>query len=187
MTAIYLGANKYPHAGWLDPNGRVLGQDTWYHVRLRFPSDYVPTAGDWNWLVEWHNDNLTSSYGAKSFALGLISNSSGAHLWLRPAGGSSTSPTYDSIIVPEQIQRDHWYDLTFHMIWHTSRSIGRYEFWVDGTPMASIYFPTLFTNPDGTSSYNTFDLQNYHAKASWTSEVDYDNVAIGPTRTSVGG
>jgi hypothetical protein len=187
MTAIYLGANKYPHAGWLDPTGRVLGQDTWYHVRLRFPSDYVPTSGDWNWLVEWHNDNLTSSYGAKSFALGLISDTSGAHLWLRPAGGSSTSPSYDSIIVPDQIQRNHWYDLTFHMIWHTSSSIGRYEFWIDGTPIASIHFPTLFTNPDGTSSYNTFDLQNYHSKATWTSEVDYDNVAIGPTRTSVGG
>ena len=109
-------------------------------------------------------------------------------LVLRLAGGSSSSPTYQSIELPSNsLVRDHWYNLVFHFVWHTDSSIGRAEWWVDGTQVVSTHFPTLYTNPDGRSSYNTCDLVNYHWVAPWTSEVDFDDVAIGPSRASVGG
>jgi hypothetical protein len=192
-TNIYLAPND-AHAGW--SNQRVLGQDTWYHVRVRFPADYQAVTGDWNYVVAWHDDSLTSSYGAHSIAVGVWTDypeifgayGQNPRLVLRPAGGSSTSPTYKAIqLPPNSLLRDHWYDLLFHFVWHTEASIGYYEWWVDGTRISGEHFPTLYTNPDGSSSYNSFDLLNYHWKNTWTSEVDFDEVAIGPSRASVGG
>jgi hypothetical protein len=192
MTSIYL----YPdvcHAGWTTQ--RVLGQDTWYHVRVRFPTDYAPTTGDWNYVIAWHDDSLTSSYGAHSIAMGVWTDypevygqvGKNPRLVLRLAGGSSTSPTYQPIQLPSNsLLRNHWYDLLFHFVWHTSASTGLAEWWVDGRQIVSQHFPTLFTNPGGISSYNTCDLVNYHLVAPWTSEIDFDDVTIGPTRVSVG-
>jgi hypothetical protein len=191
MTAIYLHPEAC-HAGWTTQ--RTLGQDTWYRVRVWFPSAYTPTTGDWNWIVAWHNDAVTSSYGAHSIAVGVYSDypqvygaaGNNPRLVLRLAGGSSSSPTYQSIELPSNsLVRGHWYNLVFHFVWHTDSSIGRAEWWVDGTQVVSTHFPTLYTNPDGRSSYNTCDLVNYHWVAPWTSEVDFDDVAIGPTRASV--
>lgn len=181
-TNIYLLPND-ARAGWL--NGRVLGQNTWYRVRMRFPPDYRPVSGSWNWLVIWHDDGETQSHGANSFALGLINNLRGIRLRLRPAGGSSTSPTYGDVRFAP-IVRDHWYDLVFHFRWHTSVSVGKYEMWIDGAQVASTNFPTLYMNPSGNHSYNTFDLLNYHSKASLPSEVHFDEVKIGPSAESVG-
>jgi Polysaccharide lyase len=182
-TNIYLHPND-AHAGWL--NGRVLGQDTWYRVWMRFPADYKAVPGGWNWLVIWHDDHETQRNGADSFALGVIGSSSRApRLRLRPAGGSSTSPTYGDVRLP-RIMRDRWYDLVFHFVWHTSPTIGKYEMWLDAAPVASASFPTLYMNPSGNHSYNIFDLINYHAKATWTSEVHFDEVRIGPSAASVG-
>jgi hypothetical protein len=193
MTSMYLSPEAC-HAGW--STQRVLGQDSWYRVRVRFPTDYEPVTGDWNWIVEWHDDAVTSSYGAKSIAVGVysdypqVSGEAGKNprLVLRLGGGSSTSPSYEAIELPSNsLVRDHWYDMVFHFVWHTNSSIGLAEWWLDGDQIVSWHFPTLFTNPDGTSSYNTCDLMNYHWAAPWTSEIDFDQVVIGPSRSSVGG
>jgi hypothetical protein len=175
----------------------VLGQDTWYRVRMKLPSNaYAPTTGQWNWLVEWHDDAHTQGYGANSTALGIFTDYptvSGAvgqnpRLALRLAGGKSASPTYRAIELPSNsLQYDHWYDLVFHFVWHTDSNIGYVQWWVDGNKWADLHFPTLFVNPDGTQSYNLYGLYNYHLAAPWTSEVDYDSAAIGPSLSSVGG
>jgi hypothetical protein len=194
MSALWVSPDT-AHAGWA--GGRVLGQDTWYHMRMKLPSNaYAPTTGQWNWLVEWHDDEHTAGYGALSTAMGIytdypvVSGSVGQNprLMLRLAGGSSSSPSYQTIELPSNSLRyDHWYDLVFHFVWHTDSRIGYAQWWVDGTKWADLHFPTLFANPDGTSSYNIFGLYNYHLAAPWTSEVDYDTVALGPSLTSVGG
>ena len=39
------------------------GQETWEHFRFMFPvSRYHPSPGNWNWLVQHHNDSGYSDY-----------------------------------------------------------------------------------------------------------------------------
>lgn len=172
------------------------GASTWYRVRLFFPSDYQPTTGQWNWAVEWHDDNATmdACSGAVSVALGVytdypvVNNAYGKNprLALRLAGGGCSSPTLRSVELPaNSLQRNHWYDLTFHFVWSTSASAGLAEWWVDGQQLVSTSFPTLYTRPDGSSSVNSFGLYNYRLTANWTESMYYDSVRIGPTLASV--
>jgi hypothetical protein len=189
----------YAYAGWSPTdNAPVQGQSTWYHVSMDLPSGaYAPTTGEWNWLVEWHNDPHTGASGAQpvSIALGIytdwpvVAGQVGANpqLVLRLAGGSSADPTYENVYLPGPVQYDHWYSLTFHFVWSTDPAAGLAEWFVDGRQITSQSFPTLFANPDGTQSYNSFGVYNYHLSAPWTSTVEFDNVAIGPSQASVGG
>ena len=166
---------------------------------MRFPSTaYAPTTGDWNWVVAWHVDVHTESYGAYSTALGVytdyptVSGQVGVNprFVLRLAGGNSASPTYNgtSCALPSNsLKYDHWYRLVFHLVWSADSSVGLVQWWVDGAQICSLHFPTLFRNPDGTTSTNAFGLYNYHYAAPWNSRVDVDDVAIGPSLSSVGG
>jgi hypothetical protein len=199
LTSLWLGAGD-AHSGWNSALGKsVNGVDTWYHQQLKFPSGaYTPTTGHWNWLVEWHDDNLTSSYGAVSTALGVytdypvVDNGVGQnpHLVLRLAGGNSQAPIYDetSCALPvNSLLYDHWYSSVEHIYWSTSSTVGRVEWWLDGVQICSKSFPTLFSNPNGTFSYNTYGIYNYHAAFNGGIRADFDTVAVGPTRSSVGG
>lgn len=192
MTALWLtAANSY--SGWDATLGKAVdGVDRWYHQQFRLPAGaYAPTPGEWNWLVEWHDDGHTSSYGACcSTAIGIFNDSFlQKALILRLAGGDSSSPAYDHgcKLPPNSLLHDHWYDSLEHIYWSTSSTVGKAEWWLDGSLICSTNFPTLFHNPDGTISYNTFGIYNYHAYSDLDSRVDFDNVAIGATRASVGG
>jgi len=194
---LWVGAS-YAHAGWsASTNKPVTGQNTWYHVGMYLPSgSYAPTTGQWNWLAEWHDDNHTYAQPTSpvSMALGIYTDypvvtgqvGLNPHLVLRLAGGQSSAPTYKDVLVPGGILYNHWYSLTFHFIWSPSSSKGLVEWFLDGSRVLHQYFPTLFTNSDGTHSYNTFGLYNYHLTAPWTSIVDFNRIAIGGSRASVG-
>jgi len=196
LTSIYVGAAE-AYAGYSPTgNGTVENQSTWYHVDMMFPSaSYAPTTGQWNWLVEWHDDPHTAPDGPYSIALGIYTALPGVtgqvgvdpQLVLRLAGGSSADPTYENVTMPGTVQYDHWYDMDLQIVWNTDPQAGQVEWIVDGRQIASQTFPTLFTNPDGTQSFNTFGLYNYHLNCPWQSTVDFDKVAIGPTQASVGG
>jgi hypothetical protein len=184
------------HAGWAN-GGRAEPQDTWYRVRMMFPRDrYLPTRGEWNWVVEWHNDDRTAAFpGAYSIALGVYTDYTGAdgspgvnpRLAFRLMGGDALSPQVRTIeLPPGSLSYDHWYDLSFHMVWSADPTAGLAEWWCDGMKMASVRFPTLYALPDGTHSYNGFGLYNYRLRSDWTSEVDFGDVAIGPDAASVG-
>jgi hypothetical protein len=185
------------HAGWA--KGRpVARQDTWYRVRMMFPSDrYVPTRGEWNWVVEWHNDDRTASYpGASSIAVGVYTDYTGGEgspgqnprLAFRLMGGDVRSPQAYTVEMPSgSLEYDHWYDLTFHIVWSPDPDVGLAEWWADGTPMTSKHFPTLYTRPDGSHSYNGFGIYNYRLQADWASEVHFGDVKVGPDVASVGG
>jgi hypothetical protein len=186
---------------WFSSNAALAaasqGNDTWYSMRVYFPSSYQPTTGEWNWVAEWHDDNTTMNacgLGAVSVALGVytdypvVQNAYGQNprLALRLAGGNCSSPTEQSIQLPaNSLQRGHWYDLRFHFVWSTNSSVGLAEWWVDGVQQVSEHFPTLYTRPDGTASWNSFGLYNYRMDASWTATIQYDRIRIGTTSSAV--
>jgi hypothetical protein len=184
------------HAGW--ENGRrVEGQDTWYRVRMMFPSGrYVPTRGEWNWVVEWHNDDRTAAIPrAYSIALGVYTDFAGPEgspgvnprLAFRLMGGRAQAPSVRTVELPRgSLLLDHWYDLTFHIVWSADGKAGLAEWWCDGTRVASLRFPTLYTLPGGGHSYNNFGVYNYRLRSGWPSEVHVGEVAIGPDAPSVG-
>jgi hypothetical protein len=195
MTAVSFHADL-AHAG----RGTETSADTWYHVRARFPRGrYKPTPGDWNWLVVWHNDSRTSSFDhAHSIAMGVLTDymqtsqvvtpGRRPRLFLRLLGGDVTAPqSYTVKLRPNSLRYNHWYDILFHFVWSPDPKIGLAEWWVDGKQKASVAFPTLYTLPDGSHSYNGFGLYNYRQHAPWRSEVDFDDVTLGPNRASVRG
>lgn len=192
LTSLWLTAAD-AYSGWDASLGRAVdGVDRWYHQQFKLPAGaYQPTPTEWNWMVEWHDDNHSSSYGACcSMAIGIFGDAylHNGLIW-RLSGGNSASPTYDysCALPPDSLIYDHWYDSVEHVYWSTSPTVGKVEWWLDGVQICSKSFPTLFSNPDGTFSYNTFGIYNYHAYSSVDSRIDYDNVSIGPTRASVGG
>lgn len=198
MTAISTDP-IHAHAGISPATGTpVEGQDTWYHVRIRFPSGaFEPTTGQWNWFVEWHDDPITAPGGGGPYSIAMgvytdypvVSGGVGQnpHLVLRLAGGQSAAPTYESVELPALVSYDHWYDISFHFVWSTNPAVGLAEWYVDGTQVLSEHFPTLYTRPDGSQGYNEFGVYNYHLAFPLDSTVDFDHIAIGPTRASVGG
>lgn len=193
MTAVWL-RSEVARAG----RGADAPTSTWYRVRLRFPRlRYKPTPGEWNWLVVWHNDSATSAYHhAYSIAMGVTTDTPTQgraltpgrrpRLFLRLMGGLATAPQTQSIrLKPSSLRYDHWYNVLFHFVWSPDPKVGLAEWWVDGKRKASVAFPTLYTLPDGSHSYNGFGLYNYRLSAPWSSEVDFDDVVIGPDRSSV--
>jgi hypothetical protein len=191
MTALWVGnGDSRIHTG--------LGEDTWYRIRLRFPSGkYFPTTGQWNWLTEWHDDGHTTSYNsnAHSIAMGVytdypvVSGAVGTNpqLVLRLMGGNTMSPTTKTLSAGS-LAYDHWYEFLIHFVWSSNPSAGLVEWFSDSQLVASTSFPTLYQNPDGTFDHPGFGLYNYRLHDPMhTSEIDFDLAAVGPTRTSVGG
>jgi len=186
---------------WFSSNAALArasqGDDSCYDLHLYLPSSYQATTGQWNWLLEWHDDNTTMNAcgsNAVSVAVGVytdypvVTNAYGNNprLALRLAGGSCSSPQQQSIELPSNsLQRGHWYDLRFHFVWSTSSTTGLAEWWVDGVQYVSTHFPTLYTRPDGTASWNSFGLYNYRMDANWTATVQYDRVRIGTSQSAV--
>lgn len=191
LTSMFLGnGDSRIHTG--------RGEETWYRIRMRFPSGaYFPTTGQWNWHVEWHNDDRTASYGSVSTGLGVytdypvVSGDVGKNprLALRLVGGLSSSPQSESHELPlGSLRYDHWYDIVFRIVWGTDTDgTGWIAWWVDGTRWLSKSFPMLQRNPDGTVDRPAFGLYNYRLHdPTHTSEVRFGSVLIGPSAASVG-
>jgi hypothetical protein len=201
-------------ADWVEPQYAYAsqGNDSWYHVSLDVPqgSDcftngapntrttandcWFPTEGQWNVLTEWHDDGHTWDYGAQSPYMGVFTDYSAVngvgnnpHLVLVLRGGTSRSPSEKDVELSAPLLYNHWYSITFHFVWSTSATTGLAEWWVDGTQEFSQHLATLYSNADGTVSYNSFGLYNYHLAAPWNDTADFANVAIGPSRGAVGG
>jgi hypothetical protein len=187
MSALFLNPGSQVHAS--------EGEDTWYRVRVFFPSDYQPTVGEWNWIVEWHDDGTTYNEcnACVSVAMGVYTDYTGTgygpnpRLALRLSGGTTSSIVQATAALPSNsLLRNHWYDLVFHYVWSQSSTKGLAEWWVDGVQQMSRNFPTLYRRSDGSSSTNGFGLYNYRLSATWSDSVLFDNAAVGPTRGSVG-
>jgi hypothetical protein len=105
-------------------------------------------------------------------------------LKLRVMGGATCSPqtTWYNL---GTLRFDHWYDLLYEIAWSPGSSAGRISAWVDGTRKVSYRGPTLYSRPDGTTSYTFLDLLNYRLHASWNSTIYFGKVLIGASRASV--
>lgn len=183
---------------WLNPPvaHAGAGQDTWYAAKVKFPNGYQATTGQWNWFMEWHNDEATGSYpGAYSSALGVFTDypvtphpGLNPRLAFRLMGGSVRSPQqYVVKLRANSLKRGWWYDILVHFVWSPDASLGLAELWLDGKLVVSRHFPTLYRHPSGETSYNFFGLYNYRPMASWDASIHFDRVRIGPTKASVGG
>lgn len=181
---------------WLNwPTARAQsGMDTWYRARVMFPTDYRATSGQWNWFMEWHIDDVTSAYaGTYSTSLGVftdypVTTNPGVNprLAFRINGGSVSAPRQEIFTLPpNSLKLGSWYDIVAHFIWSPNATVGRAELWIDGQLIVSKSFPTLYTRPNGSSSYNYFGLYNYRLAANWASTIRFDSVGIGPTRASL--
>jgi hypothetical protein len=187
------------------------GSDVWVKFRIFFPSSFRATGyrsgqpnSEFNWLHEFHED---STYTTKcpsedpgNIALGVLDSSTYAtYRWrVQIFGGQQTATNCtgsigDRDVDGPPIQLGHWYTLLEH-VHFSAGSDGLYELWIDGTQAFSINGPTLYRHPDGSTERAYTHFGNYRAggdswavKTTWTADVYYDDVAEGPSRSSVGG
>lgn len=175
------------------------GATTWYRVHFRAPSGTNFLGGQWDWLVEWHN-NTNTVPGTVSMAWDLLSNSvasvtapaSNPYLGFRAAGGPHTAPVYTWYKMPSgSLVPGHWYDLVAQITWGTTSSTGAVSLWIDGKPMPGYtwpqHAPTLFYNSStGQRDNPAFGIYNYHYSVTFPIDRDYDEVKIGGTADSIG-
>jgi len=179
------------------------GQETWEHVRLMFPhgnESYNPTSGDWNWLVEHHNDSnykpfvnsgiLTWEYPELVWGVNtkakLPDGTEVIKLFMRVWGGDDTHPGKPTIIYQDSpLAFNHWYDMLTHVVWSHDGQKGQVEWWLDGKLLFSQHTATLWQRPDGTIDHVNFEFTNYRLHSDMNSTVYYSQVKLGPSRNSV--
>lgn len=179
------------------------GQEDWEHVRLMFPSfgeGYHPTDGDWNWLLQHHNDSKFTPFvkthafsweypelvwGVNTHAK-LSDGTYAPELFMRVWGGDDTKPGNPTIVYPDAALRyDHWYDMLVHVVWSHESSKGLVEWWLDGNLLFSQHTADVWQRPDGTTDHLNFEFSNYRKHSQMESAVFFSQVKIGPTKASV--
>jgi hypothetical protein len=189
--SVYLWDSPKSYDGYPNP-----GAITWYHLHFMFPSKaFIPTTGEWNMVAVHHNDSgytkfsCSQELGNISFDVTtdypVVNNMVGqnGHLKVRVMGGTTCAPQktwYD--LGP--LQYDHWYDVLYQVKWDATTS-GLFNLWVDGSQKSAYRGPTLYTRPDGSTSYSFLDLTNYRLDANWNSTIYFGTTKIGPTQASV--
>jgi hypothetical protein len=188
---VYLWNGARAYDGYGNP-----GITTWYHERVYFPSStYAPTTGNWNLLVEHHNDGGYQAYSCSQELANVVLNvvtdypvstnvGTNPRLKMRIMGGATCSPqtiSYDF----GALKLNHWYDVLYQVTWSPGSTTGQVNAWLDGAQVVSYRGPTLYTRPNGTTSYTFLDLVNYRLHASWNSTIYFGRVKIGATQASV--
>ena len=160
---------------------------------------FAPTAGEWNWFLEFHNDSNPVPSCAKEYAnISLdvktddvpqsgVAGTKNARMAMRIMGGNDCDPSMVWVDGP-QLQWDHWYEILLHVKWDPRRGIA--EWYVDNfsTPYYSeLKIPTLFTRPKGfvSPSYTTLTVPNYRLHAPWNSTIYFGPLAVGSTKSAV--
>jgi Polysaccharide lyase len=173
------------------------GQDNWVHFRMMLPAGYQPTPGEWNIFNEFHNNSDFISY-YNSGSIGweypeialYVTNYTGdvPHLMYRVRGGIDGASNFDGsdVLVPAQLQLNHWYDIMLHIVWSPTSTTGLFEWWLDGTKIASLHRPTLWQRPDGSTDQVELELNNYRQHTTYNSTVYYSKLKTGPSQASVG-
>ncbi len=165
------------------------------HERIYFPSGaYAPTTGNWNILVSHHNDSGYQAYSCSQELANVILDvvtdypvtdavGQNPRLKMRVMGGATCSPQtnwYDL----GSLDLDHWYDVLYQVTWSPSESAGQVNVWLDGTELVAHRGPTLYTRPNGSTSYTFLDLVNYRLHASWNSTIYFGTVKIGASQAA---
>lgn len=187
-------------------------QEIWLRTSVLFPSQattadagyagerpFQPTAGEWNWFLEFHNDSNPVPNCAKEFAnISLdvktddlvragAAGSKNARLAARVMGGNDCNPHVVWIDGPA-LRRDHWYEILLRIKWDASKGV--FEWYVDDFNVpcySNKKIPTLFTRPKGyvSPSYTSLTMPNYRSHAPWSSTIYVGPLAVGSTKRSV--
>jgi Polysaccharide lyase len=177
------------------------GQETWEHFQFMFPANrYHPAPGNWNWLVQHHNDSGYKRFvqsgrivweypelvwGVNTEAR-LPNGKVAAAFFMRIWGGDDTAPGKPTTVYTgEALRYDHWYDLLAHVIWSTDAKTGLVAWWVDGKPIYEAHHATLWTRPDGTRDHVNFEYSNYRRHDTTTSTVYFGRAKLGSSRRAV--
>lgn len=203
LISIFAGASK-AYSGYSGLG--TLGQrmETFYRNLVCFGSAYQPAAGDWNWWLEWHNDTLTinelKNHGkpSTSCAIGVRGLGSASPTPVGPGtsptfvvqmnGGPVSAPNYQKIYTGIAVPvDDDFHEVISHFVWDERSGSGFAEVIFDGVTLYSATRATLHTRDDGTLSYNTHGLYNYHLVSTHDIAIAFDEWRVGPDLTSVGG
>jgi hypothetical protein len=177
---------------WLQPEsyGRS-GATVWQHFSVMFLPGFKPTAGEWNWFAEWHNDQGFQQFVGKqitwempNLCWSIVDRGHGPRVAMRIMGGASVSPVTRWIYGP-RLRTGHWYDFLVHARWSPDPHAGAVAWWLDGRKLYDAAAPTLYTRPDGSTSSVYFVEDYYRLHATWDASVAFDGTRIGPSRVSV--
>ncbi len=177
MTAAAVDP-QYAHA--------APGDTTRYTVPITFPVGYKATAGEWNWIVEWHVSDPTPqalSCGLGVFADGPVKDGNDApgtnpRLFFVVRGGSVanypanlvekrfTMPT----TIPLGVQQTH----EFEFDWERAPAQGLFTWRIDGKTVWDIAALNMLN--DGLP--NGFGLYNYRRRATWDASVCFGKVEV---------
>jgi hypothetical protein len=191
--------NQQPYEIWLRTSVMFPSAATISSSGLSGEAPFVPTTGDWNWFLVFHNDSdplprCAKEYGNISLDVKtddpVVSGATGKNnvrMALRIMGGDDCSPNMVWVDGPP-LQWDHWYEMLLHTKWDPTGGI--VEWYLDN--MSAPYYsnlkiPTLFTRPKGylSPSYTTLTLCNYRMHAPWNSTTYVGPLIVGSTRSSV--
>lgn len=198
----------YVQRGTNDP-WQQEGTEAWYRFKLllpsgndaRYPGSWSPQGGSgWNMFAEWHEPG---GYGYSPY---FGAWAGGTCLMMRWVPGNNGNWLYakdvDGAGNPIPIQKDHWYDMLIHVVWSSSNSRGRVEWWLDGrqayptangkdaygNPLPATFQTMHPSKTDPSRGASPFwQVGHYRGTATWTDTTYMDGVVVGPTRLSVGG
>jgi hypothetical protein len=175
----------------------TVGNEWWLRTFLLFPSTassglflpgeaaFLPTTGQWNWILELHKDGAAGPSIAFGVATDFpVSNQVGANpkLFMQLPAGSETSPAVGQTFAPALIF-DHWYEMLLHV--KLDPVAGILEWFLDGTALYSnLSVQTLYLRSTGPSSVN-LTMANYRLHATWNSTVYLGPLAIAATKAAV--
>ena len=181
---------------WLDwPAAHATnGKSTWYAAKVMFPTSYEATTGQWNWFIVWHIDDATSGVSGHELA--------GARDLHRLPGRPQPRPQPAARVPRQRWVGDPASDEGVHDAFQHPRAgtvvrhprafrlvterRDRPGGAVDRrSPARRHELPTLYSLPNGETSYGYFGLYNYRLRASWSAAVLFDRVRIGPTLSSL--
>jgi hypothetical protein len=186
--------------------------EIWLRTSLMFPSattisasgaegeqPYQPTTGEWNWVLEFHNDSSPLPGCAREFAnVGLtvktddpiasgVPGATNVRMAVRIMGGNDCAPNIVWVDGPA-LQWDHWYEILLHIKWNTKAGI--FEWFLDDFSKpyySSRKIPTLYMRPKGylSPSFTTLTLTNYRLHAPWNSTIYLGPLEVGSTKRAV--
>jgi Polysaccharide lyase len=191
---------------WNEPRANFgqEGQETWEHFQVLFLSasdSYKPAPGNWNWLVQHHNDPRYKTFinsGAiqrelPELAWGVDTKhnlSNGrlvTDLFMVIRGGDDLhQPQETRVHADEPLLYDHWNDMLVHVAWSHDPQKGLVEWWLNGSSIYSQHIANLWLRPDGATDHVNFEYSNYRVHADWPSTIYFSRVKLGATRESVG-
>lgn len=162
----------------LKSTGEAAGQESWWTWSAYFPSSFRSNPNSsWNVFTQWHHSGST---GVQPVSFEVENDSGREYLRFRAWGGSVDNPTRVAWRLAP-LQRNHWYDIAFHVRWAADSS-GLVEVWVDGQPAVPLTrTPTLYA---GQSVHLKQGF--YRNGSSLTTDLYQDGVRRGDSASAIG-